>query len=129
MVFQLSRMLLDAGANPNLHDTAGKSALDYALERRAPKQIIDLLVSKGAKRGEEVEQRPVFSEITYRKLGLKVGATPQEILGVTPNASQEEIKKAWRIKSLQWHPDKNKDSEASNVYKLINSAYEQLKQQ
>ena len=46
------------------------------------------------------------------------------ILGVSKTASQEEIKKAFRQKALQYHPDKNqgnKDSESK--FKEINEAY------
>jgi DnaJ family protein A protein 2 len=46
-----------------------------------------------------------------------------ELLGVSPNATQDDIKKAFRKKSLIHHPDKGGDVE---IYKQINSAYEVL---
>jgi len=49
-----------------------------------------------------------------------------EILGVSRNASQEEIKKAYRKLALQWHPDRNKSPEAEERFKEINEAYEVL---
>ncbi len=49
-----------------------------------------------------------------------------EILGVSRNASQEEIKKAYRRLALQWHPDRNKSPEAEEKFKEINEAYEVL---
>jgi len=49
-----------------------------------------------------------------------------DILGVSRNASQEEIKKAYRRLAMQYHPDRNKDPEATERFKEINEAYEVL---
>jgi molecular chaperone DnaJ len=50
-----------------------------------------------------------------------------EILGVDKNATQEEIKKAYRKLSLKWHPDKNQGSkEAEEKFKEISKAYQIL---
>ena len=50
-----------------------------------------------------------------------------EILGVNKDAPQEEIKKAYRSLSLQFHPDRNNNSpESTTKYQEINSAYEIL---
>ena len=48
-----------------------------------------------------------------------------EILEVNRNASEEEIKNAYRKLALQWHPDKNpnKKEEAEEKMKEINQAY------
>lgn len=48
------------------------------------------------------------------------------ILGVSKNASAEDIKKAYRKKALEWHPDRNKSAEAGEKFKEINKAYEVL---
>ena len=51
-----------------------------------------------------------------------------EILGVSRQASQEEIKKAFKTLGLKWHPDRNKgNKEAEEKFKEINGAYEILK--
>ncbi len=50
-----------------------------------------------------------------------------EILGVSRDASLEDIKKAYRSLAKQYHPDVNKDDpQASEKFKEINEAYEVL---
>lgn len=46
-----------------------------------------------------------------------------KILSVNENANHDEIKKAYRKLSLQYHPDKNPSPEATEKYKTINEAY------
>jgi len=50
---------------------------------------------------------------------------PYSILNVPKSATADEIKKAYKIASLQWHPDKNPGSE--DKFKEINHAYSILK--
>lgn len=50
-----------------------------------------------------------------------------EILGVDKNATAEEIKKAYRKKAIQYHPDKNPgNKEAEEMFKEAAEAYEVL---
>mmetsp|Transcript_30369 Transcript_30369/g.61230 ORF Transcript_30369/g.61230 Transcript_30369/m.61230 type:complete len:377 (+) Transcript_30369:272-1402(+) len=49
-----------------------------------------------------------------------------KILGVSRSASQKEIKKAYRSKSLEFHPDKNKEEGAAEKFAEIAYAYEVL---
>ncbi len=49
------------------------------------------------------------------------------ILGIAKNASPEEIKKAYRKKAMEFHPDRNKGSkEAEEKFKKVSRAYEVL---
>ncbi|APX72643.1 molecular chaperone DnaJ [Companilactobacillus allii] len=52
---------------------------------------------------------------------------PYEVLGVDKNASEDEIKKAFRGLSKKYHPDINKAPDAEEKFKEINDAYETLK--
>ncbi|MBK8983122.1 MAG: DnaJ domain-containing protein [Ignavibacteria bacterium] len=51
-----------------------------------------------------------------------------KILGVSKNATQDEIKKSYRKLALKYHPDKNKDNkEAEDKFKELNEANEVLR--
>ena len=49
-----------------------------------------------------------------------------EVLGITRNSSEEEIKKAFRRLALEHHPDRNKKVGAEERFKEINEAYQVL---
>lgn len=52
---------------------------------------------------------------------------PYEVLGVDRNASEEEIKKAYRALAKKYHPDANPNNpEAAEKMKEINAAYDQI---
>lgn len=53
---------------------------------------------------------------------------PYKILGVSPNASDEEIKQAYRRLAKKYHPDLNPgDKVAAEKMQEVNAAYEQIK--
>ena len=49
-----------------------------------------------------------------------------QLLGVSFNASEDEIRRAYRRMAMQWHPDRNDDPAAEEMMKKINGAWEIL---
>jgi len=49
---------------------------------------------------------------------------PWQLLGVSPNASEEEIKKAYRERAMKYHPDRPNGDEEK--FKEISAAYDQI---
>ena len=49
-----------------------------------------------------------------------------DVLDISRNATEEEVRKAFRQKALQYHPDRNKDPGALDQFKEINEAYQVL---
>lgn len=55
-----------------------------------------------------------------------MGKDYYSVLGVSKNASDDEIKKAYRKLAKEWHPDRNPNEEADAKFKEIGQAYEIL---
>ena len=49
-----------------------------------------------------------------------------DILGVRKGVGEEEIRKAFRKKAMEFHPDRNKSANAEEKFKEINEAYQVL---
>ena len=49
-----------------------------------------------------------------------------EILGIAKNATDEEIKRAFRKLAFKYHPDHNPNDGAEGKFKQVNEAYEVL---
>ena len=49
-----------------------------------------------------------------------------EVLGVSKNATDDELKKAYRKLAVKYHPDRCKDADAKDKFQEISEAYEVL---
>ncbi|XP_004486984.1 uncharacterized protein [Cicer arietinum] len=58
--------------------------------------------------------------------GVGGGESPYEVLGLSPSASVNEIKKAYRKLALKYHPDVNKQDKAQEKFMRIKHAYNTL---
>ena len=47
-----------------------------------------------------------------------------EVLGISKSATEQQIKSAYRKLALQYHPDRNKESDSTEKFKEVNTAYE-----
>lgn len=70
----------------------------------------------------EVGGEQPHGSVTNRKMGKDY----YDILGIQKDASEEDIKKAYRKQALRYHPDKNKSPGAEDKFKEIAEAYDVL---
>ena len=55
-----------------------------------------------------------------------VKETHYSVLGISMSATEKEIKSAYRQLALKYHPDKNKDESAIDMFKNISESYSVL---
>ena len=73
-----------------------------------------------------------FSGLTASDRGRQRGRAEMDaidfydILGIQQNASEDDIRKAYRKLAIRYHPDKNKDAGSEETFKKIAEAYEVL---
>ena len=55
-----------------------------------------------------------------------LNSDPHEILGISPGATPAELKRVYRRLAMRWHPDRSDHPQATERFKEISAAYEQL---
>ncbi len=50
-----------------------------------------------------------------------------EVLGIARDASEDQIRRAYRQQALKYHPDRNKEAGAAEQFKAVTEAYEVLR--
>ncbi|XP_074290456.1 uncharacterized protein LOC141617167 isoform X2 [Silene latifolia] len=66
------------------------------------------------------------SKIGVNVITASVRETPYQVLGVSTNATPNEIKRAYRKLALKYHPDVNKQADAQEKFMRIKHAYNTL---
>jgi hypothetical protein len=72
-----------------------------------------------------MKEAPEFMEKITSELAVRKAAC--KVLGVSENAGNKELKKAYRKASIKYHPDHNRDdADATKKFVLVKCAYEML---
>jgi DnaJ family protein C protein 8 len=97
--------------NPVNNNTNNNSraALPDDLEKQAEQEMRNLINSMK----EENQSTP---EAQIKRLINTTFINPYEIFSLTPDASEEDIKRKYRAMSLLVHPDKNQDPNAADAF-------------
>lgn len=65
-----------------------------------------------------------------QEFGRNIMSDPYKVLGISRDATDDEVKKAYREKSRKYHPDANVNNpnkdKAEEMFKLVQQAYDQI---
>lgn len=118
------------GLKQNPHVTSDVSLLTFS----APSADLQLWEGRKASKAALLSSDSSYLSVSWRSsersTTMEANDDPYRILGVPEDASQDDIKKAYRKLALKNHPDKQTDpaakEEASAVFAKIAAAYETL---
>lgn len=112
------RLLESIAENGNAHSGNNNCGENEGIRQRTTKPVEHLpgdSATDGAK--------PYTAEQMDAVKRIKKCKDYYEILGVSKDASEEELKKAYRKLALKFHPDKNHAPGATEAFKAIGNAY------
>jgi len=109
-----------AGASPKKPSSRNKSAKEPpAGSKPAHSGSGASGKSRGKSSSHHQQQQPTVAKTA-------VGGDHYQVLGLTHTASSAEIKKAYHKMALKYHPDKNSDEGAADIFRRVKLAYEVL---
>ena len=76
--------------------------------------------------GPTLISRYLSGNITSEKLYEISEVRPWEVLGISPQARPNIIKRSYQKLVLAYHPDRNSETKANDIFKAVQNAYEQL---
>ena len=90
-------------------------------------EVIDNKAERERRRAMAKEQRDIQGSTAAHIYRLR-HAKDFEALELSPRASKEDIREAYRRLAMKWHPDKNRDDKkkAEEMFSLIDRAYKNL---
>ncbi len=102
---------------------------DWAYIRKTLQPWLDIVIEKF---GRDEARNKIRGEYGEKLLGIlmpspKLRGSWWEVLGVSQQATEREVKAAYRELSKEWHPDTNKSSDATAIMQSINKAWEEFK--
>lgn len=125
-LFQLRATLSPQGKVTILHICLGLAGADGVVSPLELQLLIQIAEGLGI---PQLQYQNILSGFQKKEVDH------YSVLGITRNATNEEVKKAYRMAAQQNHPDRfasegeEKQREATEKFKRINEAYEAIKQQ
>jgi len=107
-----------------LHDAKRLAAREAEEKAQWARMEREKAASRCREEKQKHEEQSIFIKKTLH--AASNNASHYEVLGTSPTATHVEIKKAYRMLSMQLHPDKNDLPNADEAFKVVSNAYQVL---